>query len=458
MGKTRKINKGGKVIASGGYGCVFNPALKCEGTTRREKHKISKLMTDRHATQEYQEIINIKDKLDNIPNYEDYFLLYDTVLCRPAKLTATDLVSFKNMCTALPKNDITKANINTKLDQVMTINMPDGGLPVDEFIYKNGSFEKIYYVYTKLLKLLKQGIIPMNERHIYHSDIKDSNILVDNTGGKIKTRLIDWGLSVEYNIGDEKFPKNWRNRPLQYNVPLSVVIFTDTFYEKYSKYLKDGGEVTKLLLKPFVIDYLNCWMSKRGPGHYKFINEIMFKLYSNELPSISEKNKPLYIETQITMPIIVEYIVDVLFYYTKLREDGTLNMREYLNDVFIKIVDIYGFILVYYPLLELLYGNFTSLTREKLAIYNHLSYIFKTYLFLPMHEPYDMDEIFSSFVELNKLIHIVVIGNIDDTTTSSASLARGIKSRKRKIPKMSSFFKRKAFIKRFKNPIYLSLK
>jgi hypothetical protein len=44
-----KINTGGKVIASGGYGCVFSPALKCEGTTKREKGKISKLMTCVHT-------------------------------------------------------------------------------------------------------------------------------------------------------------------------------------------------------------------------------------------------------------------------------------------------------------------------------------------------------------------------------------------------------------------------
>ena len=62
MGKTKKYrNIGGKVIASGGYGCVFNPALKCEGESKRSKDKITKLMTERHATQEYEEINSIAD-------------------------------------------------------------------------------------------------------------------------------------------------------------------------------------------------------------------------------------------------------------------------------------------------------------------------------------------------------------------------------------------------------------
>jgi serine/threonine protein kinase len=458
MGKTRKHyknNKGGKVIASGGYGCVFNPALKCEGATKREKNKISKLMTERHATQEYEEINIIKDKLDSIPNYEDYFLLYDATLCRPAKLTATDLADFNDKCSALPKDDITKTNINTKLDQVMTLNMPNGGLPVDDYIYTNGSFQKIYALHTKLIKLLKHGIIPMNKRHIYHCDIKDSNVLVDDSESELKTRLIDWGLSVEYEPSDEKFPKNWRNRPLQFNVPFSVVIFSDSFYEKYSKYLQDGGEVNQVSLKPFVIDYLNSWMTERGAGHYKFINEIMFKLYSNDFSSVSENSKPAFIETQITMPTIIDYIVDVLIHYTKFKENGDLNLREYLNEVFIKIVDIYGFINIYYPLLELLYNNYFSLNSEKLELYNQLAYIFKMYLYTPSHKPYNIKALFNDLKQLGNLLHIIITGK-KKTTSSSSPLASGIKTRKNVSSKL--FFKRKPFIKRFKNPIFLTLK
>ena len=190
--KTKKnyiYNKGGKVIASGGYGCVFNPALKCEGASKRESKKISKLMTDRHATQEYEQINSLKQKLDSVPNYEDYFLIYDATLCRPSKLTTSDLASFSDKCTALPKDNIMKTNINTKLDELMSLNLPNGGLPVDDYLYSDGTFEKMYKVHSYLIKLLKNGIIPMNNKNVYHSDIKDSNVLIDDTG---KARLIDW--------------------------------------------------------------------------------------------------------------------------------------------------------------------------------------------------------------------------------------------------------------------------
>ena len=52
-----KIN-GGKVIASGGYGCVFMEALKCKGSSKRQRGKISKLMTIKHSESEYDEINN----------------------------------------------------------------------------------------------------------------------------------------------------------------------------------------------------------------------------------------------------------------------------------------------------------------------------------------------------------------------------------------------------------------
>lgn len=458
MGKTRKYyknNKGGKVIASGGYGCVFNPALKCDGAKQREKNKISKLMTERHAVQEYEYINDIKNKLNSIPNYEDYFLLYDTTLCKPDKLTNADLVDFNNKCSALPKDNITKTNINTKLDEIMSLNMPNGGLPVDDFIYSSGSFQKIYVLHTKAIKLLKNGIIPMNESHIYHCDIKDSNVLVDDSNYEIKTRLIDWGLTVEYKPNDKIFPKNWRNRPLQFNVPFSVVIFSDAFYEKYSKYLKDGGEVNEASLKLFVIDYLNYWIKERGPGHYKFINEIMYKLYSNEISSVSEKNKPAYIETQITMPFMIDYIVKVLCKYTKFKANGELNLREYLNDVFIKIVDVYGFINIYYPLLELLYNNYFSLTIEKMKLYNKISYMFKKYLYFPHTSPYDMEKLFDDLKDIGNLIHAII--KKKKKPSIETALASGVKTRKNRKTE-TLLFKRKPFIKRFKNPIFLSLK
>jgi serine/threonine protein kinase len=461
MGKTKKKyrnNKGGKAIASGGYGCVFDPALKCEGVSKRESNKISKLMTEAHATSEYEEINKIKDELDNIPNYKDFFLIYDATLCRPAKLTTSDLNAFGDKCTALPKNDITKKNINSKLDEVMSLNIPNGGLPVDDCLYTTGTFKKMYDVNTSLIKLLKKGIIPMNKRNIYHCDIKDSNILIDESSTELKARLIDWGLSVQYKPNkNQTFPKNWRNRPLQFNVPFSVIIFTDDFYTKYSDYLKDGGKVNETSLNAFVIDYLNYWMKERGAGHYKFINEIIFMIYSSKLSSVSEDSKPAIVETEITVPLIINYIVDVLVHYTKFKSDGSLNLREYLDDVYVKIVDIWGFITSYYPILEMLSNNRVKLNQNELKLLEKIEYLFNKYLYTPRHEPYDLTELFYDLKALSNAIHISIYGK-KKTDPISSPLANGIKKNKTRKLLSSPIFKRKQLVKKFKKPFLLSLK
>jgi hypothetical protein len=99
--KTRKIKetqerkkiKGGRVIGSGGYGCVFEPALKCKDQERSDS-QISKLMLSKNAKTEYKDIVKFLPYLKKIPNYQKYFLLEDITICEPDYLTDEDLYKF----------------------------------------------------------------------------------------------------------------------------------------------------------------------------------------------------------------------------------------------------------------------------------------------------------------------------------------------------------------------------
>jgi len=451
--KTIKLykEKGGNVLASGGYGCVFSPALRCEGEKKRSKNKVSKLMTEKHAISEYEEIISIKSVLGDIKDYSDYFLVNDATLCKPAPLSSEDLENYTKKCRALPKDKITKTNLNEHLDKLLSLNIPNGGLALDDYLYENGSFEKMYKIHNKLIKLLKNGVLPMNQRHIYHCDIKDSNVLVDKTE---KTRLIDWGLATEYvPFKDHTFPSSWRNRPFQFNVPFSVIIFSDSFVEKYTAFLKDGRQPTKIELKPFVIDYISSWMKERGAGHYKFMNEIMFDIFSHSITELPNKSKPQIIETQITMNFIINYIVDVLVHFTKPGKNVKNILREYLDNVFIKIVDLWGFISVYYVFIEILSNSYSKLTDPEMHIFNKLKFIFVEYLYNPRHEPIHINALYSDLEDLSKLFCRRL-----NKKYKKNIYAKGInKTRRINFNKSSISFKRRPKQKRFKNPFLLSL-
>lgn len=238
---------GGRVIGSGGFGCVFDPALKCEGSSEREPKKISKLMTEKHAIKEYEKINLIKEKLKDIHNHKKYYLLYDITLCRPAALTSKDLINYVGKCKTLEKDGITKEKVNSNLDKLMLLNILNGGIPVDDYIYSQGAIGNLKNFNNRMIELLLYGIVPMNKKFIFHSDIKDSNILVKEEQGKLLTRLIDWGLATEYEpFKDNEFPLEWRNRPLQFNVPFSIIIFSDFLLKNIQNILK--MEVKQILI------------------------------------------------------------------------------------------------------------------------------------------------------------------------------------------------------------------
>jgi serine/threonine protein kinase len=392
----KKTNKnkcvGGKMLASGGFGCVFQPALKCYGATEREKNKVSKLMTIKHANAEYNEITKMNNQLKSIPNYQDYFLVDNFSLCKPAKLSKEDLENFEN-CEALSvpskqtsskpitnTTHLTIHNVNENLRELKILNMPFGGIPIDDYVKNN--LKTFHQLNSKLIQLLKNGIIPLNKNHIYHNDIKDSNVLVhfDVSTQSIKTKLIDWGLSCTYKPND-KLPKPWKNRPLQFNVPFSVILFTDLFVASYTKF--STAATNEKNIPSFVRTYFKAWKKKRGKGHLSYIT-YMFKLIELE----SE-----------TKTYIINYLSEIVSTFL----ENKMTLTDYLNNVFIKIIDIWGFITLYVPLLEILYNNLQNLIEVEKETYQILKNILLTFLFQPRITEININDLVKKLEQLKIL-------------------------------------------------------
>ena len=421
---------GGKILATGGFGCIFSPALKCKGkNTRRKKNMVTKLMINKYAKEENNNIIKLNSLLNKIPNYYDYFLINDFSICQPKKLTKMDLLNF-DKCKTLKKQNITKQNINTSLNKLSILNMPYGGITIDSFINKNRSYEKLVIMNNKLIELLTKGIIPMNKLNIYHNDIKDTNILINYVKKKdVNVKLIDWSLTVQYEpFKNNTFPRNWHNRPLQFNVPFSIIFFTNMFYISYTKFLKENNinnnteNIVKLLsttkkpnLIQFTKNYIKSWIDERGSGHYNYINKIMYMLFVNDNTNIlrlkKEDEKKKYIEKHFTSKLIVNYLVEILINFTIFEKNGALNIREYLDNIFIHIVDIFGFITSYIPMYELFYKNFNRLNKKQLLIFKNLKYIFIEFLYKPRIQVIDIDDLVNNLKNINKLIYKKNISN-----------------------------------------------
>jgi serine/threonine protein kinase len=334
--RRRKTHKhGGKVIGSGGYGCVFRPALRCNGTRKRASKTISKLMLNKHVKREYMEITKYLPILQKIPNYKNYFIIEGANVCQPAPLTRQDLENFDTKCKVLRKRDINAKNINTNLDKLSSLNLQDGGIELGTYIYSGLSLDGMKDLNMRMIQLLVNGILPMNKYHVYHADIKEANIVVDTSK---YVRLIDWGLSM-YTASGKNIPSVLQGKPLQYNLPFSIILFNNTFKTMYSTFLKTTTHLDNNSIGGFLKGYVEKWNTKRGKGHIKTITSIWSDITGKQ---------------NIQETIIIPYLSAILLEYTR---NGQFDTIGYFKNVFLKLVDLWGFIICYAAFLETEYKN-----------------------------------------------------------------------------------------------------
>ena len=322
--KNRRTN-GGNALASGGYGCIFSPALKCANAKRGTgKQQVSKLMLTNYAELEYKEANNLKKILSVVPDNEKYFLLNDITMCKPSSIPADDLDNFTSKCTSLQKKyDINIDNINQSLDKLRIINMPNGGMTINEKANKS-SISELGDINKSLIRLLKNGIVPMNKLNVFHCDAKDTNILID---GDYNSVLIDWGFAFAKK--GNQIPKMLKRRPFQFNLPLSVILLSDEF-NKMVVLLKDKKQAEDI-----VTEY------KAKQGHYEYINN-MICLLRDEKDLVAGEQK-------YTFPLVVDFINDIL---RRFSPNNVFDAVEYYNSEFINNVDLWGFIVTYLPLIK----------------------------------------------------------------------------------------------------------
>jgi serine/threonine protein kinase len=346
----RGVNRGGKPIKSGSYGCVFKPVLKCDKNKSAElENGISKLMEEEAAKIEFDTILEVQRHIKGIPNNNDYFLVNDIKMCAPDKLSNEDLNEFDTVCNDIVKyTGYDKNIINNNLKHFKIINMPYGGIDLNEFWKRMMDFpakdkKKIFaLVNSILIRLLENGIIPLNQTGFYHLDVKGGNILVSDD---IKyARLIDWGVSQklnENNIAPSKFIQEF-----QFNIPFTNILFNlninKWLQEEFTKMNiknKNIKSISLLTIKTIVKNIMDKAMNDRGEGHYMVILYYIIVLYNLD-DALGQTDS-----TNFAIDLICTFIATALMNYTD--SNGVFQLKKYCAEVYLRNVDVWGFIMSY---------------------------------------------------------------------------------------------------------------
>ena len=178
--------KGGKLLSEGGFGCVFNPSLNCEGEVGSEKY-VSKIQRyDNSAKNE----IKIGKILSSLTEYKSHFApIISYCNIDIGEIKDKD----KNKCMLFKKKK-TKNYVMMRLDYV-------DGMEFLQYMVKNANSVQIINNIINSYNHLLRGISLLVNKKIIHYDLKGSNILYSEK--KKIPLIIDFGLSINMNEIDK---------------------------------------------------------------------------------------------------------------------------------------------------------------------------------------------------------------------------------------------------------------
>jgi ankyrin repeat protein len=332
---------GGKAIASGGYGCVFHPALKCKDENDRYDG-VSKLLSKKHAKEEMKEAEKILPVLQkHVKDYKNYVLLPEK-LCEIDSLTTADKKCVKEKCNQFKI---------TNLSNYRILNMPFGGPDFRQFfVAKQLSGETFVTINNSMIDMLENAIVPFNRAGLIHGDLKSQNILV--TPDNLKCKIIDWGLAMitkdNSKYHTETVIKNdleWK--PIQFNIPTSSILFSDFMQVQIQMYLSnlDQRPIDIEELKHFLLEQYDKFKDLNGNGHYKIL-----KYYT----SLMVKRSGTIIEP--AEEIIFEYIAKVVAgFEMRNRNQFSLgvDVHKYFSEVFRYNCDVWGWLVSYFDIMKM---------------------------------------------------------------------------------------------------------
>lgn len=421
--------KGGKAIASGSAGCVFKPALLCDGETERKKDYITKVMYSYNAAAELNEMKMVKDVLKDIKDNEKYFLANNISECHPNKMDSDDLKNRKDKCSGALDKYMTDLKFKEQIDKklITGINIPYGGKDLIETIGPNLTSKTFMNINKGIINLIKNGITQFNKRKLLHLDVKNLNMVYNSKDKNV--RLIDWGISAKYTDG--VVTEGVKDRNIMFNRPIVNFLFDHHFTHVFNETLQDQGDISSFskaqitdLLTYIFRSYLEPdfkgiklnprKLLARAPQtfifnmpHYYIIADFFKAAFKNKLIRDAYPDLSKLKEAELMSHIIRHSLIPVMVEFLDLK---TLKVdRQKLFDTSYKFnVDIYGALTSYM--------TFISKFNDKLVTFKKLDnadilqlHIFKMMMKYMFHrdvglKPYNVPELLNELQNLDSIV------------------------------------------------------
>ena len=201
--KTKKKPKH-SLIASGGQGCIFEPAIPCYRGQTRQRHRQTK---NRKKSRTISKVafhlksakreIGMDDIIRKIPGHEDWCLVWDT-LCETPPYQKVSKVSELTKCLA--KKQIK----HTDTQRYPQLIGEYGGKTLYDYgehlftkkVFENQKlFDKAFQKLVKPIHNLCEGLVALAKAGITHGDLSVRNVVVKDGKGY----MIDFGLAYRFN-------------------------------------------------------------------------------------------------------------------------------------------------------------------------------------------------------------------------------------------------------------------
>ncbi len=174
--------RGGKYVARGAFGCVFNPQLKCAGEAEVKADSISKLIAKQYQA---EEMIG-KDLFEPIDPEKKYFLY-------PDRACAPQIPPPENIGSCNVKNS-TGRKLGIDYSNRVVIQIEDGGKDLISLKLVSEDYGAFFNSINNLLEGFKKA----KDAGLSHNDIKVDNIVTKKLAdGSFSTRYIDFGFACK---------------------------------------------------------------------------------------------------------------------------------------------------------------------------------------------------------------------------------------------------------------------